>query len=98
MKKFSDFNIAPEISSFTGDKIKIGRILNTEIIVLDFKIKDSTQTPGTKYLTLQIENKGFRNVVFTGSKVLMNQIQKIDKADFPFMTTIKGDNEFYEFT
>lgn len=98
MHKFSDFNIAPEVSSFTGDKIKIGRILNVEITVLGFKIKESTQKSGTKYLTLQIEKQGSQNIVFTGSKILMTQIQKIDKDNFPFTTTIVKDNEYYEFT
>ncbi len=98
MKKFSDFNIKPSLSSFIGDKIKIDRILNTEIIVHDFKIQDSTAKPGTKLLTLQIERNNTRNIVFTGSRVLQDMILQIPKESFPFKTTIIKESEHLEFT
>lgn len=98
MKAFKDFGIKPEISCFSGDKIKIDRIINTEIKVLDFKIEDSKKKEGTKYLTLQIEKAGIKHVIFTGSKVLMQMIDRVPKSEFPFTTTIIKEQEYLEFS
>ncbi|MEM7550864.1 MAG: hypothetical protein AAF363_14370 [Bacteroidota bacterium] len=98
MHKFSDFKIAPEINSFTGDKISIKKILNLNIVVLGFKIGPSKQKEGTEYLTLHIEKSNEERVVFTGSNVLIDQIKRVPEQHFPFETTIKGDNNYYEFT
>lgn len=98
MNAFKDFNIKPSIVSFTGDKIKIDRIINVPIKVIDFKIEASKQKEGTKLLTLQIEKNGIKHVVFTGSKVLTQQVQEVPKDKFPFTTTIIKDNEYFEFS
>lgn len=98
MNSFKEFNIKPEINNYTGEKIQVKKLLNTEIKVLDFKIEPSKAKPGTDLLTLQIEKSGDKRVVFTGSKVLINQISKVPKEKLPFSTTIKGDNDYYEFT
>lgn len=98
MNNFKDFNIKPEIRSFVGDKIPIKRVLNKEIKVLDFKIESSKQKIGTECLTLQIEKSDEKRIVFTGSKVLIEMIRRIDKDKFPFKTTIVEENEHYEFT
>ena len=98
MNKFSDFNIEPRIQAFVGDKISVQKIFNIEIDVLDFKIEDSKQKKGTQFLTLQIIKSGEKRVVFTGSTVLIDQIRGVPKNGFPFKTTIKGDNDYYEFT
>jgi len=44
MNNFKDFDIKAEINSFTGDKIKIDKVLNKEIKILGFKIEDSKIT------------------------------------------------------
>lgn len=98
MTNFKDLQIKPILPSFVGDKVKIKKILNAEIIVHDFKIEDSTQKPGTKYLTLQIERKGDREVLFTGSNILLKTIEQIPKEKFPFKTTITQENQMYQFT
>lgn len=98
MNNFKDFDIKPTIKSFTGDKVPVKKILNISIKVLDFKIEPSKQKPGTDLLTLQIEKSGEKRVVFTGSTVLRDQIQKVPSDKLPFTTTIKGDNDYYEFT
>jgi len=98
MNSFKDFGIKPIITAFTGDKIKMDRIINVPIIIHDFKIEDSTVNTGTKRLTLQIEKQNTKHVVFTGSKVLMQQIEKVSKSSFPFTTTIVKENEYFEFT
>lgn len=98
MNSFSDFNIAPQIKSFVGDKIPAKRILGSAIKVLDYKIEPSKLIEGTECLWLQIEKSGEKRVVFTGSKILIDQIKRVPEEKFPFTTTIKGDNEHYEFT
>jgi hypothetical protein len=98
MNNFKDFNIEPELLSFTGDKIKIDKVLNKEIKVLDFKIEDSKVKTGTKLLTLQIEKSGENHIIFTGSTILMQQIQKVQKDKFPFNTTIVKESEHLKFT
>lgn len=98
MKKFSDFNIKVEHTNFEGEKIKITNIINTEITVIEFKIEPSKQKENTELLTLQIEYKGFKRIVFTGSKTLATQIKQIDKTNFPFTATIvMGEGDRYEF-
>ena len=72
--------------------------MNIPIIVHDFKIEDSTINPGTKRLTLQIEKNGIKHILFTGSKILIQQIRQVNKVEFPFRTTIVKNNEHYEFT
>lgn len=99
MKKFSDFGIKPATNSFVGDKIKIERIMNKEIVVVDFKIQDSKYDKGNgKRLDMQITVDGASRVVFTGSSVLMDLIQRVPKEHFPFVTTIVRENERFEFT
>ncbi len=98
MYQFKDFKIKPEINHFTGDKIKIDKILNVPITVIDYKIEQSKAKPGTQLLTLQIEKAGTRHVVFTGSVVLRQMIERVEKDKFPFTTTIVKENEYLEFT
>jgi hypothetical protein len=98
MIQFKDLDIKPNITSFIGDKVKVKSLLNQPITVLDFKIGPSTAKPGTDLLTLQIEKNGDKRVVFTGSKVLIDQINRVSKDKLPLVTTIKGDNDYYEFT
>ena len=47
MKKFSELGIKPPEIGFIGEKIKISKILNREIIVQDFKI-DKSKYPKNK--------------------------------------------------
>lgn len=98
MKNFKDFNIKVERKGFTGDKIKIEKILNVEITVHNFDIKPSTAKPGTNFLTLQIERNGQFNIVWTGSVYLMDAIRKVPEDGFPFLTTIIKQDECLEFT
>ena len=96
MKNFKDFGIKTEIKAFTGEKIKVKKILNTEIVVLDFKIEDSKYDG--KCLYIQIQKGDTKHVVFTASKYLMQVIEQLDKEQFPFKTTIVENDERYEFT
>lgn len=96
MKKFSDMGIDVKLESFTGDKIKIEKVLNREIVVLAHKIEDS-KFDGDR-LTLQIQIAGEKRVIFTGSKMLIEMIKAVKKTDFPFKTTIVKSDERFHFT
>lgn len=100
MNSFKDFGITTELKNFVGDKIKISKILNKEIKVIDYKEGPSkfTDKGSGMRLDLQIELEGKKHVVFTGSVYLMDMIKKVPKDKFPFTTTIVEDNERLEFT
>lgn len=100
MKNFKEMGIARTEKGFTGDKIKMKRVLNVPIIVYDFKVETSRfQEKGNgKVLTLQIELDNTKHIVFTGSRSLMDVIEKVSKADFPFQTTIIEENERFQFS
>jgi hypothetical protein len=100
MKQFKEMGITAEVKGFVGDKIKIDRILNKEIIVHGFEIKDSkfTGKGHGKCMYLQITFDNEKRVVFTSSVYLMNMIGKVVTDDFPFKTTIVKTNEHLEFT
>jgi hypothetical protein len=98
MISFQELNIKPERLLFTGEKIKIEKIINREIQVHAHRLGDSTVYQGEKYLALQIEFGGEKRVVFTRSKVLMEQISRVRAESFPFKTTIKKEHEWLEFT
>lgn len=98
MKKFGDMGIMVHTPSFSGDSIKIERLLNLEITVHHFEIKESTKKAGTQCLYLQLEIDGQKRVLFTGARALIEAIQKVPHDGFPFLTKIKKQNERYEFT
>lgn len=96
MKKFSDF--ATE-SILDGEKLKMEDVLNTEIEVINFVIKDSRYPKNNsgKYLTLQIRKDKRKYIIFTGSDVLIDQMEKYG-ANMPFLTTIRKINKYYSLT
>ena len=100
MKQFKDFGITAAVQGFIGDKMKMERILNREVMVYDYKIENSrfTEKGNGKCLHMQIAIGEQKYVVFTGSKVLMDTIEKIPKSEFPFKTTIIKINDHFEFT
>ncbi len=99
-KRFSDLGIKLSYKSFDGDKIKVDRVLNKEITVLDFRIEKSKYpekgNPECLYMHIAIENE--RHVLFTGSRALQEAIKQVQKEDFPFTTTIVRENNRLEFT
>lgn len=95
-KNFKDFGIKTISQSFTGEKIKVKKILNTEITVIDFKIEASKYEGRCLYL--QIQKGESKHVVFTSSKYLIQVIEKLTKEQFPFITTIVETDDKYEFT
>ena len=92
---FSDF--AEESKPFDGDKKKIEDILNQNILVIDFKIKSSKQKQDTLYATIQFKIDEINYIVFTGSGVLIGQLEKY-KDNLPFYSKIKKIDKYYTFT
>ena len=93
MKKFGDF---AEENILDGDKIRIDDVINEEITILNFRVKESKLKDGD-YLTLQISKNDKKHVIFTGSHVLIDQIKKY-KDEIPFLTTIRKINKYYSLT
>ena len=95
MKRFSEFATEQTVD---GDKVKLDDILNKEIVVTGFNVTQSKyQNNGKNCLKLQFEHKGIKHVLFTGSNVLINQIERYQK-EIPFISTIKKVDKFYTFS
>ncbi|GHE35074.1 hypothetical protein GCM10017764_17870 [Sphingobacterium griseoflavum] len=97
MKSFSAFNIQITQTTFTGDKIKIAKILNRPIIIHDFKLGPSKHFKN-ECLTLQIEYNGTKHICFSGSSKLIEQIKQVPPDGLPFQATIEKEDEMYLFT
>jgi hypothetical protein len=94
-KRFSDFADEPEM--LDGEKIQISQILNKEIEVVGYRIRQSKygKNASGQCLTLQfVDDSGERRVVFTGSDVLIDQMKKYGDQ-IPFATTIKKIDKYY---
>ena len=91
MNRFSDFSTEQLI----GEKISIDKILNKEIKVLAFRLKNSKIEKGSTYAQIQIELHGELRVIFT--KVLKEQLQRY-KEHLPFCTTIIKNNKYFSFS
>ncbi len=96
MKRFSEIS---KENILDGDKVRLDDILNEEILIIGFRIKDSRYSKNNsgKYLTLQFEYKDKKNVIFTGSDVLIDQVEKYSK-EIPFLATIRKINRYYSLT
>lgn len=97
MKRFSDFAEKPEL--LDGDKIRIDDVINQEITVTGCRIAPTKyeKNKSGQCLTLQIMVENQKRVVFTGSDVMIDQLQKY-KGEIPFSTTIKKINRYYTLT
>jgi hypothetical protein len=85
MERFSDFADVRKV--LDGDKIRIESVLNQEVTVLGYRVaKGKHKTE--RCLTLQIEVDGGRRVVFTGSEVLISQMEQYGSR-CPFVATIR---------
>ena len=80
-----------------GDKKFMNDLLNREITVTDFRISSSKKRNGTDCLQLQFILDDNVCVVFTGSSVLIDQIQS-SKENIPFSATIVKIDKYYSFS
>lgn len=97
MQRFGDF--AKEDRPLEGEKRRIDELLNREIIVTGGRIRESKyKDEGRRsYMTLQVEIEEKRFVVFTGSEILINQIEKY-RDHIPFIATIVKVDRYYTFS
>jgi len=104
IERFSDFAIEP--IGLDGEKIQLDRILNCEIVVTGYRLM-ATKYPGKnksgnalqlqfKILAIASGIETLPNVLFTGSDVLIDQIQKYAEH-IPFSTRIVKINKYYTF-
>ena len=78
---------------FEGDKIKMERILNREIVIHAFRDRGSD-----KCLYIQISFNNEMHVIFTSSTCLIEAIKQVPADKFPFITTIIKTNDRFMFT
>ena len=97
VKRFSDF--AEEDGPLEGDKVKIESVLNQEIFITGYKItKSKYKKEGMEQcLTVQFETDGDKKIFFTGSNVLIDQLEKYGH-EIPFMATVKKIDRYYTFS
>lgn len=100
IRNFKDFGIKSDYKGLEGEKINISKVLNKEIEVHRFRIVTSKYplVGNGKRVDLEILEGGIKRVLFTGSVVLQQLLEKIPADCFPFKTTIVEENDRYEFT
>jgi hypothetical protein len=92
--RFSDF--AREEKPLDGNKMRIDDLLNQEILIIGYNLSRS-KYQDTNYVTIQFERDGNHYVVFTGSQVVADQIEKYSE-NIPFYATIRKINKYYTLT
>ena len=100
MHHFKDFGITPQSKGFEGDKIKIEKLLNKEIIVEAYKVEESKfkDRGSGKRLTVQIIVEKEKRIFFSGSINLIQMLESVPKDKFPFITTIVKEIDRLQFT
>ena len=96
-KRFSDF--AEEDRPLDGNKLKIDDILNREIEITAYRISESkfTDRKHGKCLSVQFNIEGTVRIFFTGSEILVRQIEKY-KEHIPFLATVRKYHKYYTLT
>ena len=104
MNKFSDFGINTLNNKriFAVPVVSIDEMINCEIKVIDFE-KDIKTKNGLRYI-VKIEHENMEKKFFTGATPIKEALDRIQKDNFPFLTTIKqqrfgsGTAKTYYFT
>lgn len=91
-ESFSDF--AQSRMPMPGIKKRIGQIIDKEIMIVDFRVMDSKHRQNSKCLQIQFVLDGEVCVAFTGSVVLLDQIQ-FSKDKIPFKTKINRNDNYF---
>jgi len=102
MNKFSEFADTTISPVLDGKKMSLDDILEKEIIVLRYRIKKTkfSEAKNPDCLTVQFafpENEEARFVFFSGSSVLMQQLEKYQDK-IPFSATIKKIGKYFTFS
>ena len=99
MNSFKDMGIKAPDDSYTGDKIKLNKILNENIIIHKYKLEKSKYEKGDgQCLVLQIEKNGVKHIIFSGSATLKSMIALVPQDKFPFETVIRMVDDRPQFT
>jgi hypothetical protein len=91
--KFSDFADPRDGFPLEGSKRKLGEILNLDILVTAYRVCPSKKNDG-KCLTIQFDTGEGKQVCFTGSGVLINQLERY-KDKLPFMARITKIDKYF---
>lgn len=75
---------------FEGDKIKIDQVVDREIEILNYDVRESKQKPGTKCVVMQIRFEGKKRVIMGGYQFLCQVLELIDKSQLPLQTIIRN--------
>ena len=86
--------IAHDKLPMPGKKKRLEEILNKEILIVDFRITKSTKRENSECLQIQFIDQDEVCVLFTGSVVLIDQIQAV-KDKLPLKTTIVKIDKYY---
>ena len=102
MNKFSEFADTSISPVMDGKKMALDEVLNKEINVLRYKIKKSkfAEAKNPDCLTVQFsfpEDENTHFVFFSGSAVLMQQLEKYEDK-LPFSATIKKVGKYFTFS
>lgn len=94
MKKFNELNINQDEGRFVGKKISIDDLIGKIVVVHAYKVEASRYDKGNgKRTVLQLNFDGVNRIMFTGSVILTEALNKIAllPKGFPFETTILGN-------
>lgn len=95
-RRFSDFSSPGDGHPLEGGKVQIEKVFNLEILITAYRIDKSKKNDG-ECLTVQFEIDGKKQVIFTGSEVLKNQLERY-KDRIPFLTKIIKHSKYYTFS
>lgn len=96
MRNFSDLGVTIT-RTFTGDRIRINKVENLDIVVKDYKIQQSkiqNDKDNGRCLYLHIELNGEDRVLWGNYKFLIEQISQIKKEDMPFKARIVNEHGY----
>jgi hypothetical protein len=89
--------IARDKLPMPGVKKRLDEVLNKQILITDFRIRDSKRRAGTQCLQIQFLMDNDVCVAFTGSTVLADQMEFI-KEKLPISTVILKIDKYYSFS
>ncbi len=94
MKRFSEITEEPYLD---GKQIKIEKVFDREIVVVDYHVKDKSNYNDDPAAKILFELNGVRYITWTQSIPLMRQLRE-HKKDMPFVATIRNFNNYFTFT
>lgn len=97
MQKLTDIKHIKKVERpFGGKKIKIEKVVDKPIVVLDCGIFNSIKRPGTTFVKLQIVFKKKKRFISGNYKLIKKVVRQIDrKTDLPFETVIRFNRGYY---